>query len=45
VTVDGLRMSRKWMFFSSARARRELGYHDRPAREAISAAVAWFQRP
>jgi dihydroflavonol-4-reductase len=45
VTVDGLRMSRKRMFFSSARARSELGYHDRPAREAIAAAVAWFQRP
>lgn len=45
VTVDGLRMSCKRMFFSSARARSELGYHDRPAREAIAAAVAWFQRP
>ena len=44
VTVDGLRMSRKWMFFSSARARAELGYRDRPGREAIAAAVAWFQR-
>ena len=42
-TVDGLRMSRKQMFFSSARAIRELGYQTRPARESIAAAVAWFQ--
>ncbi len=42
-TVDGLRMSRKQMFFSSARAIRELGYQTRPARESITAAVAWFQ--
>lgn len=42
-TVDGLRMSRKQMFFSSARAIRELGYRTRPARESIDAAVAWFR--
>jgi dihydroflavonol-4-reductase len=42
-TVDGLRMSRKQMFFSSTRAIRELGYRTRPARESIAAAVAWFQ--
>ncbi|MGD9603036.1 MAG: hopanoid-associated sugar epimerase [Gammaproteobacteria bacterium] len=43
-TVDGLRMSRKRMFFSSARAVRELGYQTRPARDAITAAVRWFRR-
>ena len=42
-TVDGLRMSRKQMFFSSARAIRELGYRTRPARESIDAAVTWFR--
>jgi dihydroflavonol-4-reductase len=42
-TVDGLRMSRKRMYFSSARAIRELGYRTRPARESIAAAVAWFR--
>jgi dihydroflavonol-4-reductase len=41
-TVDGVRMSRKKMFFSSARAMRELGYAPRPARQAIADAVAWF---
>jgi len=42
VTVDSLRMARKPMFFSSGKARRELGYAPRPAREALAAAVAWF---
>jgi dihydroflavonol-4-reductase len=41
-TLDGVRMSRKKMFFSSARAIGELGYAPRPAREAIADAVAWF---
>jgi len=44
VTLDGLRMSRKKMFFDSARARRELGYTTRPALEAIEDAVDWFRR-
>ena len=41
-TLDGVRMSRKKMYFSSAKAMRELGYAPRPAREAIADAVAWF---
>ena len=44
VTLDGLRMSRKKMFFDSGRARRELGYTARPATEAIADAVDWFRR-
>ncbi len=44
VTVDGLKMSRKWMFFDSSRARRELGYTARPAQEALADAVAWFRQ-
>jgi len=43
VTLDGARMSRKKMYFSSAKAMRELGYGPRPAREAIADAVAWFE--
>jgi dihydroflavonol-4-reductase len=31
------------MFFSSAKAMRELGYTPRPAREAVTDAVAWFR--
>jgi dihydroflavonol-4-reductase len=42
VTRDHLRMSRKMMFFSSAKAQAELGYRPRPAREAVADAVAWF---
>ena len=42
VTRDHLRMSRKMMFFSSAKAEAELGYRPRPAREAVADAVAWF---
>jgi dihydroflavonol-4-reductase len=41
-TLDGVRMSRKKMYFSSARAMRELGYAPRPARDAVADAVAWF---
>ncbi|HWD59818.1 MAG TPA: hopanoid-associated sugar epimerase [Stellaceae bacterium] len=42
ITLDGVRMSRKKMYFSSAKAMRELGYAPRPARSAIADAVAWF---
>lgn len=43
VTVDALRMARKKMYFSSAKAERELGYKARPARAAIADAIAWFK--
>ncbi len=43
VTRDILAMARKKMFFSSAKARAELGYNPRPARQAIVDAVAWFR--
>ncbi len=43
VTVDGVRMSRKKMFFSSEKAKRELGYSPRPALEALRDAVEWFR--
>jgi dihydroflavonol-4-reductase len=43
VTRDHLRMARKKMFFSSAKARAELGYAPRPAREAVRDAVAWLR--
>lgn len=42
MTVDGLRMSRHRMWFSSKRAETELGYRSRPAREAIRDAIQWF---
>ncbi len=43
VTLDGVRMSRKKMYFTSEKASRELGYTPRPAREAIADAVSWFE--
>lgn len=41
-TRDGVRMSRKIMYFSSDKARRELGYTSRPALVALHDAVNWF---
>jgi len=43
VTLEGVRMSRKRMFFSSAKAQRELGYTWRPPLEAFADAVQWFR--
>jgi dihydroflavonol-4-reductase len=43
-TRDGLRMARHHMFFSDAKARRDLGYTSRPYREAIADAIAWFKQ-
>ena len=42
LTADALRMSRYHMFFSSAKAERELGYRARPYAQGLSDAVAWF---
>lgn len=44
VTLDGLRMARHKMFFSSAKAMRELGYRPRPAEAALADAIAWFRQ-
>lgn len=42
-TVDGLKMAKKHMYFSAAKAQAELGYAPRPAREALHDAVDWFR--
>jgi dihydroflavonol-4-reductase len=44
VTLDGVRLARKKMFFTSQRAMRRLGYRPRPASEAIVDAIDWFDR-
>jgi dihydroflavonol-4-reductase len=44
VTRDGLRMARKKMYFSSAKAKAELGYAPRPARQGLADAIAWFRK-
>ncbi len=43
VTREMLDMSKKLMFFSSAKAERELDYRPRAARHALIDAVAWFR--
>jgi dihydroflavonol-4-reductase len=42
VTLDGLRMSKNRMFFTAAKAERELGYKARPYAEGIRDAIRWF---
>jgi dihydroflavonol-4-reductase len=43
LTLEGLRMSRKRMFFSSAKAQSELGYRARAPVEAFDDAIRWFR--
>ncbi len=42
MTRDMLKMARKKMFFSSAKAMRDLGYAPRPPREAVEDALDYF---
>ncbi len=44
LTVDALRMSRYHMFFTSAKAERELGYRSRAYQEGVIDALAWFRK-
>ena len=44
VTVDGVRLAKKRMFFSTEKAKRELGYSTRPVSEALHSAVDWFRQ-
>ena len=44
VTVDGVRLAKKRMFFSSQRARHELGYNPRPIDAAFQDAVDWYNQ-
>jgi len=43
MTVDGVRMAKKHMFYSSAKAEHDLGYKHRPAIDALQDAVDWFR--
>lgn len=42
VTIDAVRMGRKKMWVSSARAERELGYHSAPVDDSLRRAAEWF---
>jgi dihydroflavonol-4-reductase len=44
VTVDGVRLSRKRMYFKSDKAQRDLGLVARPAQAALADAVRWFRQ-
>ncbi len=43
ISVDGVRLARKYMFFSIDKARRELGFDPRPVEEALHDAIGWFR--
>lgn len=43
VTLDALRMSKYRMFFTSAKAERDLGMTARPFTDALADAIAWFR--
>ena len=43
ITVDGIKMSKTFMFFSSEKARQDIGYSPRPGREALADAVEWLR--
>ena len=43
VTADGLRMAKYKMYFTAAKAERELGYRARPAIEGLRDAFDWFR--
>ena len=42
-TIDAVRMGKKKMWVSSAKAGRELGWKILPVKDALGRAVAWFQ--
>ena len=43
LTLDGLKMSTKNMFFSSEKAKKKLQYRPRSIKDAIKDAVNWFE--
>jgi dihydroflavonol-4-reductase len=43
-TVDGVRMAKYRMFYSSAKAEQKLGYRARPYGEALADAISWFRQ-
>ena len=43
VTIDAVRMGRKKMFITSAKAEREVGWVSRPVDNALRRAVEWFR--
>jgi dihydroflavonol-4-reductase len=44
LTIDALNMAKRRMFYSSAKAERELGYATRPYVEGLKDALTWFRQ-
>lgn len=44
ISVDGVRLAKKYMFFSIDKARRELGFDPRPVEQALRDAIDWFRQ-
>ena len=44
LTLDGLKMSEKKMFFSSEKAKKNLGYRPRNVKDAIKESVMWMKQ-
>jgi dihydroflavonol-4-reductase len=42
-TVDGIRMAKYRMFFTAAKAERELGFRSRPYLQGLEDAIRWFR--
>jgi dihydroflavonol-4-reductase len=43
-TVDGIRMAKYRMFFTAAKAERELGFRPRPYLQGLEDAISWFRQ-
>lgn len=43
ISVDGVRLAKKYMFFSIDKARSELGFDPRPVEQALRDAIDWFR--
>lgn len=43
-TLDGIRMAEHRMYFTAAKAERELGFRARPYQEALADAIGWFRQ-
>ena len=43
-TLDGVRMAKHRMFFTAAKAERELGFHARPYLLGLEDAIRWFRQ-
>jgi dihydroflavonol-4-reductase len=42
-TLDGVRLADHYMFFTAAKAERDLGFRARPYRQALADAIDWFR--